>query len=160
MYVMTPLLAALAAGTDPGALAAQLRACLTRQIAWLERALAALQELDGAMDDAEFEAHAEERLREAGEAAGFDAELQALAGAWRDAAGVSQCERDEVSALVRRADELAAQLNAGYQHAAGLAAQRAGAVKEALNELKRQSGVRRQYRPGTPPDALVMDRKA
>ena len=145
--------------SKPG-LAARVKDLLTRQIAWFEHLLSALESIDADLEGPESAAWAERSAAHADGMARLDQEFRELTREWESASGVSESDRAEVRELAKRAEALANQLGAVHERTLGLIGEQADSVKAALDETRRGRALLGKYYAGGPAEAAFLDKKA
>ncbi|MBI4557757.1 MAG: hypothetical protein HY706_09245 [Candidatus Hydrogenedentes bacterium] len=141
------------------ALTSRMQDFFSRQIAWYERTLRDLGDLETRLKEPELQPLEEQRRTHVEGSALLEKEFRALVKEWQHSQDLSAAERDEVRKSAQGAYQLANQIIAVQTRGANLADERLAALRGTLNEIRRGRDLLRKYGGQLVLDASYIDRK-
>lgn len=142
------------------AIAGRMNDYFNRQIAAFERMLNDLTILDGELDDAQLDALAALQQRHTRETGELAREFRALLNEWQASPGIEAADRAAIGRQARRAEDLAAKVDARCTQGNALVQEKMQSLRASLDEVAAGRDVLNKYRPETRQEPSFLDRKA
>ncbi len=136
-----------------------MRDYFNRQIAWFNKMLEELDQLEDAADGPELEAYVARQRAHGETTAALAREFEILQREWAADEKISGEEREEIRALAAEVEELSAVMTQRFDAAAAAVDSRMRNVQDAIDELSRGRGAMRKYGGGEP-ESGYFDREA
>lgn len=142
------------------AIAARLSDFYTRQFAWLDESIAALDAVLGSSAEPDYDRWTEEDAQRAKRLGELAAEFNALKKEWDTTPGLSSADREHVRALARQFDARAAEFEARRKSVTARLAQSIDALRGESGALRRGRENARRYGTDDASGGAIVDRRA